>query len=382
MDENKLLINDWLSQIGASKKTKELYSHALEKYSQFTSKKPVLLIESAEEEITKGVLMRKRSIRRYLLGFKNSLEEEGRSPKTINAYMAAVKSFYRTNEIDLPNLKEKAARPLEENGSRAQLTMDDVRKLINHAKNLRNKAIIYTIVSSGLGGNEVRNLKIKHIRDVDENGIATLQLTRKKVNYEFTTFLSPEALDAINDYLEIRKKTEKLNVHGPDDYVFVTENGDYIDDQTFMKIFRDLAAEAGYGNGYSNYNLVRAHNLRKFFNSQLLNNGADIFFTDFLMGHKIDGTHEAYFKSDPKKLKERYLKYLPYLTIEKTESRVLDSEAYSKLQEENTQLRLNIEKMEKRIDEMETQKTTFTEEMIRAMIENRVKEILKRTQDK
>lgn len=347
-----MIIRDWLAQIGASHKTKKLYTFGLEKYTGHVGKTAAELIEEAEDEITRGILMRKRSIRRYLISFREHLNEEGDSPNSVNAYMAAVKSFYKTNEIDLPNLKEKVARALEENGSRSQLDIEDVRKLINHCKSLRNKAIIYTIISSGLGGNEVRNLKIKHIKNKDGNGIATLQLTRQKVNYEFTTFLSPEAVDAIKEYLDFRNKSLKLAVKGDDDWLFVSEDGVKFTEHAFVKVFREIGIEAGYGNGHGLFGLARAHNLRKFFNSQLLNNGADIFFTDYLMGHKIDSMHETYFKADPKKLKERYMKYLPFLTIEKTEARVLESDAYNRLQADNAQLRLELEKTQKRMDEI------------------------------
>jgi integrase len=70
-----------------------------------------------------------------------------------------------------------------------------------------------------------------------------------------------------------------------------------------MDVFRKLAKKTGLDTDKGVWQVARAHNLRKFFKSALLNNGADIFFTDYLMGHKIDEVHEAYFKADPKKLK-------------------------------------------------------------------------------
>lgn len=345
-------IEGWFAQIEAAEKTRELYEIAMQKYVRYTSKTPAELLEEAEGEIMQGVLMRKRRIREYLLGFRESLKKEGFAPKSINTFMAAVKSFYKTNDIDLPNLKEKAGVPLEENGSRMQLTIEDIRKLLNHCKNLRDKALIYTIISSGLGSTEIRNLKVRHIRNIDANGIATLQLTRQKVNYEFITFLSPEAVDAIKEYLDFRNKNPKLAVKGEEDWVFVTEGGKKITEGGMVEIFRSIGRNAGYSNGMGAYNLARAHNLRKFFNSQLLNNGADIFFTDYLMGHKIDSTHEAYFKASPEKLKERYMRYLPFLTIERTEARVLESEAYNRLQAENAQLRFELEKMQRQMNEI------------------------------
>jgi hypothetical protein len=58
--------------------------------------------------------------------------------------------------------------------------------------------------------------------------------------------------------------------------------------------------------------------MRRFFNSALLNENAPIFFVDFLLGHQLDATHEAYYRASPEKLKDEYAKYVSFLTIEKT----------------------------------------------------------------
>ena len=56
--------------------------------------------------------------------------------------------------------------------------------------------------------------------------------------------------------------------------------------------------------------------MRKYFNSALLNAGADSFFVEFLMGHELDATRAAYFRANPDKLKELYKKFMSYLTIQ------------------------------------------------------------------
>jgi hypothetical protein len=58
--------------------------------------------------------------------------------------------------------------------------------------------------------------------------------------------------------------------------------------------------------------------MRRFFNTTLLNESASIFFVDFLLGHQLDATHEAYYRASPEKLKKEYAKYISYLTIEKS----------------------------------------------------------------
>ncbi|MPN43172.1 hypothetical protein SDC9_190731 [bioreactor metagenome] len=52
------------------------------------------------------------------------------------------------------------------------------------------------------------------------------------------------------------------------------------------------------------------------------------------MGHKIDRTKAAYFRSDPTSLAKIYGKYVPYLTIQK-EADISESPEYLRIKQEN-----------------------------------------------
>jgi hypothetical protein len=52
------------------------------------------------------------------------------------------------------------------------------------------------------------------------------------------------------------------------------------------------------------------------------------------MGHKIDRTKAAYFRSDPTSLAKIYGKYVPYLTIQK-ETDISESPEYLRVKQEN-----------------------------------------------
>jgi hypothetical protein len=71
----------------------------------------------------------------------------------------------------------------------------------------------------------------------------------------------------------------------------------------FMKIYRVLSEKAHKNAPKSDWNLVRSHNVRKWFNSTLLNAGADSFHVEFFMGHTLDDTRAAYFRANPDKLR-------------------------------------------------------------------------------
>jgi integrase len=74
-----------------------------------------------------------------------------------------------------------------------------------------------------------------------------------------------------------------------------------------MALYRRLSEEAQASAPHGEYNLIRSHNMRRFLNSTLLAEKASIFFVDFLLGHQLDATHEAYYRADPKSLREEYI---------------------------------------------------------------------------
>jgi len=224
---------------------------------------------------------------------------------------------------------------------------DDIRKILNVCDPLE-RALVLVGVSSGLSVIDISNLKVSDFIDGYDlkTGITTLHLIRKKKNYEFYTFLSPEASTAVQDYLDWRNRKpsckgaikeeqrKKQHVTTKDGYLFITRTvpPEYLtakkvkDKEEFRKlnkeaiiaIYQRLNEEAQTSSERGEYNVIRSHNMRRFFNSILLNENAPIFFVDFLLGHQLDATHEAYYRASPKKLKEEYAKYISYLTIEKS----------------------------------------------------------------
>ncbi|HEX3013700.1 MAG TPA: hypothetical protein VHO92_05460, partial [Methanobacterium sp.] len=58
------------------------------------------------------------------------------------------------------------------------------------------------------------------------------------------------------------------------------------------------------------------------------------FFTNFLMGHTLDETQAAYFRAKPEELKEIYIKFAPFLIIQK-EADVSESPEYLRIKQEN-----------------------------------------------
>ena len=54
---------------------------------------------------------------------------------------------------------------------------------------------------------------------------------------------------------------------------------------------------------------------------------------DFLAGHKISDVDRAYWYMDPKDLKNRYLKALPYLSIDQVKVKDIKSDDFKRIEE-------------------------------------------------
>ena len=377
LSKNEIVI-EWFDTIEARGNTQRNYLASMRKYTDFTGMTPDELLTDAETEIESGTLMRKRNIKKMLVGFNKHLDDIKLAPNTKKSLMTGVRSFYSSFDIDIPKKlrKVKDAKTLPEN--QRVPTKQDIHELLKFTS-IRTRAIILCQTSSGMGQNEILNLKVGDFSNGYDpvTGITTLHLRRMKVNYDFITFLSPEASDAVNNYLDYRHRTPqsigirheneiiKHRVNGPDDYLFISETipEKYLttldeDDRKlathgFMDAYRVLARAAGKGTETGEWQYIRSHNMRKFFNSTLLNEGADSFMVEFLMGHKIDKTREAYFRADPDKMRKLYMRYLPFLAVDDTEVRVVETAEFIELKKENEQMKRDMEEISDMVAKME-----------------------------
>jgi integrase len=352
---------------GIAQSTQVNYTIYMKIFCECAGKTPTELIEESIKETKAGLLVSERNTGVYITKYKKCLNDKKFAPKTQAVAISTVKSFYMAFDMQLPSglLKMRKSIPLK--GNQNFLNRDDIKKLAANAKNLRDKAIILCMVSSGMARNEILNLRV---RDVvfDTNSIGVVTVRREKAQVDYTTFISPEATQALRNYFDERNRDEKLKIKGNNDYIFVTyydgkndsHKGQKLGERTFLKNFHELGTQLGYGNGEFMIK-SRSHAFRKFFASTLENAGMPKNKIDFMLGHTPSGNDFAYFQTDIEKLKELYIKYLPVISFERTiEIRSLDSKDAERLEtfeKENSDLKQRLNTMEsKQAEEIENLK--------------------------
>ncbi len=373
-DSDHVLFDTWILRKGLEKSTFRTYLQCLKKYCMVTGMTPAELISEAEEEEESGIRMRKRKINLRLLQFRKALEDEGKAPSTISLYYYAIRSFYEAMDITMPKLRQPSGDICLEQNYGKLITREELRTLVSMAPP-REKALIYLMALSGMAQAEARRLTVRkfleaagdaigceletvedlfNARDELMDEIITLDIVRKKVNYRYMTFIPPEATREIINYLRERMygRNEKIRIRDYDGALFVKVNGEDIDRDVIVTNFRRIGLEAGFKKKDGAYSFWRAHALRKYFISTIINKLGDKVLADFLAGHKISDVDRAYWYMDPEDLKRRYMKALPYLSIDGVEVRTIEDRDYRRLREVEKiydQMKEEIQKTEKLI---------------------------------
>lgn len=323
----------WFANSDLAEATQRVYSMYMKLFCECVGKAPSELISDAIIEIKAGKLPSERKELEHFANYKICLKNKGMSPKAQSLAITCVRSFYKAYDIQLSASITKIKKPMPLRQNMNFLSKEDIKKLITNCHSLRDRAIILCMATSGMARQEIINLRIHDIV-FDDNNIGTVSVRRQKSQTDYTTFISPEAVQALKNYFEERGRLDKLKIKGQNDFVFVTyDNATRIDKTTFGKLFRTLAAQLGYQNG--DYQIKsKSHALRKFFASTLENSGMPKNKIDFMLGHTQNSSDLAYFRYDIEKLKEMYKIYLPYLTFEKEiVIKSLDTEDAKRLEE-------------------------------------------------
>lgn len=395
-------VKNWLKLACPAPYTKRNYLMSLQMFMDFTGLSPGELIAEADADIRAGVLPRERKMKQRLIAFKADLADRDLSPNTQHNYMSGVKSFYRAFDHDIPNLgKPVDAKPMEEHLDIP--SKEDIREALKVC-DARDRAIILVGCSSGLSASSIVELTIEQFfKGYDEEtGICTLFLRRGKTNTDFITFLNPEACAAVLEYLNYRNRTidytdtrredqlkkqhwakdsvqrkgKKAGKRDNDEpngqYLFIkrmihdnylrskSEKLRKLDIKGLLKAYSDIADRSQKSNGPGVWNLIRSHNMRKFFNSALKNAGMEGDLVEFMMGHTLGSTRDAYFRGNAQSLKARYSENMAQLTIQK-EIDVAASSEYMRILEQNKLLVTEAERFRVERDEISDLRTELDE---------------------
>lgn len=220
--------------------------------------------------------------------FIDTLSLKNYKPKTIKNKVVVIRSFikflYSKNLIDIRPEAIEIPRTVEVEAN--FLDEEEQFALIKSARNLRDKALIMTILSSGLRASEILNLKS------DDLYRRSLIVSRGKGGKPRVTFIDPLTEKSIREY---HHKREIDSI-----FVFTNSFGKPLSRQYLSRMISETALRAGIKKR------VSAHTLRHSFATNMLRKGARIEDVQPLMGHSNISTTRLYMHFTNEYLRERY----------------------------------------------------------------------------
>ena len=304
------------------------------------------------------------------------------APKTMKKHLGGVRIFLLDNGIRvIDRLGREISREMRNVfGSikplvrRDLITKEEIIRIL-HFADLREKAIITLLASSGLRVSAAASLRLRNLRDNiwDESlpcYAIEIQEEISKEGEPYITFMSWECAEYIRELL--RKREDEGETLTPDSPLFITRYHKQISASRIENIFRSLCEEAGIDTrpittpgrhpvpGKGNKVIyrqgvihnIRVHSLRKFFRTTLQISGVDRMVAEALMGHSLSqfGVESIYnyAVSNLDYLRSEYLKAVNNLLFLKKPRglEIINGQARKKIEELETELKKRDEEIE------------------------------------
>lgn len=288
-------INDFLDYLvvekGLSNNTQDSYRFDLLDFSKYLEDNKLSDLKDLDE----------KDIINYLTYLKDDKKLKARS---IERHITTLRMLYKylikneilTNDItaNIDNLK--LGRHLPD-----VLTVDEVNDLldikINTVFDIRTKAMLEIMYSSGLRVSELVNLELSDI-DTYNNTI----LINGKGSKERIVPIGEYSIKYLNDYLKVRNELIKRK-NGNPNKLFLNNHGMPITRNGFNFLLNNILKEKGIKKN------ITPHTLRHSFATHMLDNGADLRSIQELLGHSDIVTTRIYTHVSKKQIHDKYKEY-------------------------------------------------------------------------
>lgn len=298
-----------------SEGTKANVCQALKSFCVFAGEDP-------DEVVGLGVEEASRLVQNYV----DSLAGKGFSIRYVNASLAFLKTFFKVN-----GFKESKSLQVERHYQPPRYrktgeyipTSAEIYDMALASGSARNKAVVLTLYTSGLRNSTLRAILYRDVMDEIHQGMKIVRLPvypeMKKMdggackgNIPYYSFMSGEATEAVREYFAERNEMNK-SIEG-DEPMFASESTNVpaeVSRRTpiMKKSLEAMVKRAARKAGLKRWQDVRPHCLRKAFEYALRNAGLDPKDQEFLMGHILPRTQDAYYdKTKVENLRMEYAK--------------------------------------------------------------------------
>jgi len=255
----------------------------------------------------------------YVMDLKKTV-----NPNSVPIYLYGVQAFFDSNDIDLRWKKIRRLYPAKiKISGEKPYTTKQIQIMLSYTTSQRNKAVIHLMAASGVRVGAISDLRLKHLLEMPIGCKAIIVYEGSRE--EYTTFLTPEASEVLNQYLEKRTiDGEHLHEESPvfrEDYKIGILKPVPMSRKAIINMIERIVKNAGIRGAKqgARYETQLDHGFRKRFDTIMeLNGEIKESLTEKMMGH-TDGTRGRYVRPSIDKLFNEYKKAIPELTIDDSE---------------------------------------------------------------
>ena len=310
---------EWFTSLRAPE-TKRRQPYALVRYMKFYS------FTSTYDMIRRDPKMIQADIIQYII------TDTSISRNTMQTYVAILRGFYILNDITTINWRKVKSKlgEIERRHQDQAYTPEQIKTILdNGCSELRTKAVILLLASSGMRIGALPSLLMKHLHYHEKEELYRFTVYAGS-NKEYTTFCSREASKSINAYLDYRQASGETitpetplfrEQFDPSDNLRI-DHPKLLDVDRLKKMVYTVAIRAGIRKvtkghriGTIKHEVHSSHGFRKFFDTTLVNCDVNPILLGALMGHN-NGLQRNYERTTEKDKLSAYMKAEEKLTID------------------------------------------------------------------
>ena len=264
--------------------------------------------------------------------------EKRYSRSTVNTNVAAILYFLESNDIELNKRKLRRYYPSDESTNDDRpYTREEIAKILSVC-DLREKAMILLMASSGVRIGALCSMQISDLTEVDFQGSKLYKVqVYARTRDKYTAFTTSESYNAIQEYLNFRKrygeelkdkpKSPLFRKHFNKEDPFIINVPKGLSDVSVKKAVDGVLKKSGAKTS----ECMRSHAWRKGFKSICEQSGMKSINVEMLLGHDI-GISGHYYRPAESDMLEDYMTHAAdALTIDPNQ----------RLTQENAQLKKN-----------------------------------------
>jgi integrase len=335
--------------------TRQKYVGRIDKFFDFLAlegnsveEKSILFLQRSQEEGGDWVFSSILGFMRYQLERHNRKEIAG---STVRNYLKSIKLFCEMADISINWKKISRGLPKGKNYADDRIPSDEeIQKILDYPDR-RIKAIVYTMISSGIRLGAWEYLKWGHIRPVQKDGetLAAKIIVYAEEEEEYFSFISKEAYLSLNEWMKYREKSGEIIEKGSWLMRDLWDTGAVQGGKGLVTHPHKLAASGikrlieraiwaqglrkKLEDGKKRHPFQAVHSFRKWFKTRCELGGMKPINVEILLSHSV-GISSSYYRPTETDLLEDYLKVSDLLIFDKQEKIREELQNYKKKNEE------------------------------------------------